>query len=639
MKPITWAFLVALFGWTTLMSFYHLDGGARFEPIDCWVAQTAREMQDAGDYLVPRFSGETRMQKSPGPYWAVMLVSAIRNTSVDEFSARLPNACAGVALVLTIFWLTRRIADDRAAIFAGFTASASALILWWTHRAASDLGLTACTTISLATLWVAAESEPPGKKRIFLFLTGFFFAGLGMLYKMPMPLVVVGLPIFLYLLIRNRWRVLANRYHIVGLLLFLLPWLPWAIAVMLVEPNALAKWKVEFWDRFTGDLPNVAGQRAWFFHFIYLVPPIIFCLPFSLSLPGAILRACRPRPPVRRDGALFLLIWFFSHFIFFTVSAGKEFRYLLPAIPPLLALLGIELAAFFNPQRRSTPRLDRAGLAAVCVGMPLAFVGGAFGIQRWFKHVGQLEGFAWTEVWQPYAVTAVIFTLGAILAAWLYQRRREHASFAALVGTMYLTWAWVWPSVMPIFVSQRPFIDFATQLEQRIDPGDWDKLRQIGSQDPRITWYSNVRFPRLIDQLKLLEMQGGQRSLEREREIYGQELVDQLSADELILLVASRPHYIDFLIEAPPALAEQGRPMPPAHLWLQTHLGSKGRHYVIFGNQPPPWPEPRIEPPSERLDAARAARSTTTTRPSAPTHQLIPTRPTSTPTTQPAATP
>jgi len=57
MSGLTWAWLVALLGWTTLLCFYHLDGGARFEPIDCWVAQTAREMREAGDWLVPRFSG------------------------------------------------------------------------------------------------------------------------------------------------------------------------------------------------------------------------------------------------------------------------------------------------------------------------------------------------------------------------------------------------------------------------------------------------------------------------------------------------------------------------------------------------------------------------------------------------------
>ena len=350
-QPTTIAWFVALLGWTTLLAFYHLAAPVRFEPTDCWVAQTAREMYAGGSprsLILPRFSGETRMQKSPGPYWAVVLTTSLRGqTAVDEVSTRIPNGFAAILIVVTVFWLTRRIAGDRAAIFAGFTASASVLTLYWSHRGASDLGLAALSTLSLATLWVAAEQEPPGRKRTVLWLLGYFAAGLGMLYKLPMPLALVGMPVFLYLLIRKRWSVLVDRVHLWGLLVFLLPWLPWAIAVVILEPTALAKWKVEFLDRFTGDLPNVEGQRTWYFHFIYLVPPLVFCLPFSLSLPQAFARIFRRRSGVDRNGMLFLGVWFAGLFVFFTIAAGKELRYFLPALPPLLVLLGIELAALF----------------------------------------------------------------------------------------------------------------------------------------------------------------------------------------------------------------------------------------------------------------------------------------------------
>lgn len=625
MQPITRVWFIALLGWTALLSFYQLEGGAHFEPIDCWVAQTAREMLDADDWLIPRFSGETRMQKSPGPYWAVMLTSLLRGTPVDEVSARIPNALAAIALVATIFWLARRIAGDRAAVFAGFAASSSVLVLWWSHRGASDLGLATFTAISLAALWVAAEHEPPGRKRNVLWLVGYAAAGLGMLYKMPMPVVIVGLPALAYVLIRNRWRVLADRIHLFGLAVFLLPWLPWTIAVVLAEPNALLRWKVEFWDRFTGNLPNVSEQRAWHFHLVYLLPPLIYCLPFTLSLPNALIRGFRKQPGVSRDGTLFMLVWFLSHFAFFTAAAGKELRYFLPALPPLLVLLGIELSAFFDPRRRAAPRRDRLGALAVWTLVPLFFVGGIFGLYHWYKRVGALEHLAWSAVWPPYVVTAIIFAGGAALAAWLYLRRREHASFGMLVATMYATWLWVWPHVMPMVASQRPFLDFAQQLTTRIEPGLRDRLHHIGSQDARIIWYSDCRFPRLIDQLDLLEMQGGSRSLEHERQIYGEEMVERLSDAELVLLVAMRRDYVDFLTEAPAALSEQGRLMPPVHLWLQTGLGSKSRQFVIFSNHPPPWPEPELTPPSERLEQARRQRDPAPTPGSSPPRQDAPT--------------
>ena len=149
--------------------------------------------------------------------------------------------------------------------------------------------------------------------------------------------------------------------------------------------------------------------------------------------------------------------------------------------------------------------------------------------------------------------------------------------------------------------------DFAGQLKASIGPELRPALRQIGTHDPRITWYSDCRFPRLIDQLKLLEMQRGQRSRQREIEIYGREIAARLAGPELVLMVAARPDYILFRLEAPRRLREEGRPMPPVHLWLQSRVGPKMQQMVLFGNRPPPWPEPPLEPPSEVLGTSRPA--------------------------------
>jgi hypothetical protein len=95
MSPAAWGWLVALVAWTALLSFYHLDDGAGLEPVEAWVTQPAREMyeniskmlanrDEAGwqwrPFVIPQFCGETRMQKSPGAYWAVCLTGYLRGT-------------------------------------------------------------------------------------------------------------------------------------------------------------------------------------------------------------------------------------------------------------------------------------------------------------------------------------------------------------------------------------------------------------------------------------------------------------------------------------------------------------------------------------------------------------------------------
>jgi len=611
-RTATHAWLGALVGWTLLLSFYHLQGGAYFEPTDCWVAQTAREMLDNDDWIVPRFSGGTRIQKSPGAYWAVMLASKLRGTAVDEVSTRIPNAVASVVIVLMVFWLAKRIAGDRAAVFAGFAAASSTMIVYWSHRGASDLGLAAWITVSLGCFWIGSADAPPGWRRSLLWMSGYLAAGVGMLYKLPMPLVCVGVPAALYVLIQRRWRLLASGWHLLGLLLFCLPWLPWALTIYLTEPTALDKWRVEFLDRFTGNLPTVESHRQWQYYFLYLIPTAVFTLPYTLSLPAAFVRAFRRKPGVSRDGMNFMLLWFLGLLAFFTASAGKETRYFLPALPPLFVMLGAELAVFFDPDRRVRPDLNRAGFLAVWILLPLGLLAGAWGLYRWHEHT---QLFEWKEVWPPYAVAAGILGVGAMLAAWLFYHGRRNASFAALVGTMWGMWLWVWPNFMPILVSQLPYRDFAAQLRERIDPSLRPNIYQIAQQDPRISWYSDVRFPRLVDQLELLRMAGGRRSLKRERRIIGEEAIRRLSGTEPVLLVASRGDYELFHVEAPRFLAEQGRAMPRTYLWLQTRVGSKRKQSVLFSNIPPPWPEEPLTPLSDMLLARQALTTAPASRP------------------------
>jgi 4-amino-4-deoxy-L-arabinose transferase-like glycosyltransferase len=616
MSASTVGWLLALLGWTALICFYDLDGGAGLEPSDCWVAQTAREMYESEDltgYILPQYSTERRIHKSPGPYWAVCLASYLRGTPVDDVSVRIPNVVFAIAFVATVFWLTRRIAGDRAAIFAGFATASSTMILYWSHRGASDLGVATFCAISLACLWVAVADEPPGRRRTVYLLMGYLAAGFGMLYKLPMPLVCVGLPAFFYLLLRNRWRVLANRWHLVGLLLFLLPWAPWVIAAATLEPELAAifsnKWRVEVLDRFTGDLSNVEKQRNWYFYLLYVGAALAFTVPYCLSLPNSIARAWRQKHGVNRDGLIFMLIWFFCLLAFFSASVGKEIRYFLPAMPPLFVLLGVELAALFDPKRPRNAALDRLAARAVWLLVPVGLAGLAALLYRWWDKHGQWGICEWGDLWPPYLVAAVVFYAGAALSARFYQRGQGNASFAALVATTWVGFLWLWPTLIAIVVSQATARDFARQLQDAVAPQDVSRIFMVAQQEPRIIWFSDYRFPRVLPALEQLQRTSGRRDQAQEKRMVAERMIELLERDEPVYLVAHRGHYVEFLTDAPEHLAAEGRALPALYLWLETRVGHKSHHYVMFSNRRPPWPELALEPPSAKLQAARAARS------------------------------
>lgn len=596
-RGATAAWLIALLGWTALIAFYQLDAPVGFEPIDCWVAQTAREMSESADvrgYILPHFSGEARLQKSPGPYWAVIGAAWLRGGVLDEAAARLPNAVFTVLMALTSFWLTRRIAGDRAAVFAGFATSSCAIVLYWSHRGASDLGVSALMALSLAALWIGSETYPRNSRRqIACWMLGYLAAGLAMLYKQPMPLVCVGLPALAYVLLCNRWSIFLSRWHLLGLALFCLPWLPWALAVLQMEPNAILKWKAEYLDRATGELPNVEAQKHWSWYFFYLGVMFAFALPWSLSIPAAIARGLRPPQGAHRLGMRFLLIWLASLLLFFSAATGKETRYFLPAMPPLLMLLGVELARFFDPQRRASATLDRVGALVVCVGLPAAAVAAFYYGRRVLARYGEFAPLRWDEVWPGAAVCAAIIVLGAAAAALLYLRRREHAAFGCLVGMMWAAWLYAWPALLPKLTSEAPFRDLAAQL-RALTAEQQRALRHVGHPESRLVWYSDVRAPRVLDSMELIARQGGKRDLEFEKRLIAEEMVRRLEQPELALFIADPEHYIGFHELVPPELEKQGRRMPRTHVWLTARVGRPDRRFVVFGNQPPPWAEPGV---------------------------------------------
>ncbi|QOJ13429.1 MAG: glycosyltransferase family 39 protein [Planctomycetia bacterium] len=606
-------------GWFALLMLLTLALGASqwrstagFEPIDCWVAQTAREMYEGGDwrsYVIPTFSSETRMQKSPGPYWVVCLTAWLRGGVLDETTVRIPNTFWTMLLVGSVFWLARHVGGLRAAVFSGFVAATCGAVLYWSGRGASDLGVTALMTLSLSAFWIGAE-RATGARQGRLWLLAWFAAGLAMLYKMPMPLVCVALPAAAYVVLLRRWRLVLSRWHLLGLLLFLLPWLPWAIATVQIEPTALHKWRVEYWDRATGDLPNVDDQRRWYWHFFYFGVALAFCAPYFVSLPGAIVRALRPRGDFAPRSAAFLLIWAGVLFAFFTAAAGKETRYFLPALPPLLVLLGVELAAYFDPRRKPAPQRDRAVLGAVSVLAPLVAAAGAVGL--WVVRsrglddgVGELR-----SILLGYGLAAALFCAGAIGCAWLHARRREHLAFGLLTLGTASAWVAAAALLLPLINSQAPFRDFAGQLATRLDADQQSALRQVAQQDSRVIWYSNVRYPRVIDQLDLLEMQGGTRSREREIELIGAAMIERLESEPLALFVATPIDYLLFFTRAPLELARRGREMPPTHVWIVSRAGRWDHRYIVFGNRPPPWPAPAPAFPEKfanKLDEVRAS--------------------------------
>jgi 4-amino-4-deoxy-L-arabinose transferase-like glycosyltransferase len=91
-------------------------------------AEASREMIERGDYIVPYFNNQVRLDKPPLAYWAQ--VASYRVFGENDFAARFPSAVAAALTALTIFaWGSRFPSLQR--VSASEARDNGARVGWW----------------------------------------------------------------------------------------------------------------------------------------------------------------------------------------------------------------------------------------------------------------------------------------------------------------------------------------------------------------------------------------------------------------------------------------------------------------------------------------------------------------------------
>ncbi len=369
--------LVVLCGLTFLVG---LGRPAITDSDEAFYAEAAREMRERGDWVTPHYNGEFRFEKPIFYYW---LAAASSSLGLDaEFAARLPSALAGLVLALTTFVAARRWYDLSTAGLAGVITGTSFGYVAAGRQALPDLTLacfiTVATYAALVVLVCPNGLTTPRQRRGWLTLVGAALAG-GFLTKGPvalaLPALIVG-PLAL-------WRVWSARADGAwGQLTKDLAWLS-GVLVLLSVPWFAAMTEthgVAYLDRFfmAENVERFATAR-------YNNPrPFWYYLPIVAAglLPWSPLMALWGRPAfrlLRRVRGLavvegWLLLWAATPLLFYSVSIGKQPRYVLPILPPLAILLARAIARRLAEQ--ADGRRDRTlAVAGVVSGVVVVVLG------------------------------------------------------------------------------------------------------------------------------------------------------------------------------------------------------------------------------------------------------------------------
>ncbi len=311
--------------------YYGLGARPVYKIQEVRIAETAREMIASGDWLVPRYNGELRLQKPPLPYWLTAI--SYRVLGIDEKAVRLPAVLFGMLAALLLFAWVRRASGLEVAANTALVLVTSYIGLRYFRSGEADAPL--LFFISAACL-LGYRMLQGGATQAQLLL---FYAalGLGFFTKGPAAIAIPVLTLILYAWMEKRTASLKSCLHPLGLVLFVLLAFGWYAWIVWSMPDAA--------QHFVGkqvDETFVSGTHAkpaWW----YLAHMLEFYMPWSFLLIPAGIWAYKHRPlpaPVR-----FSLVWLAVVFVLLTFTVNKQMQYALLFAPPIAILLGHYLQA------------------------------------------------------------------------------------------------------------------------------------------------------------------------------------------------------------------------------------------------------------------------------------------------------
>jgi 4-amino-4-deoxy-L-arabinose transferase-like glycosyltransferase len=324
-----------------------------------YYAEASREMVESGDWLTPRFNYENRFEKPVLYYWLTAATYLV--TGPDEAAARFWAAMSGVGLVL----LTWRIAGGRARQDASWLAAAivatsfgSVSLARW---ALPDLPLALFITLTIwASMRATQRTSTEVQLPMFRWLVAGMAAGLGFLTKGPVALVipaVVLVPIWW----RTRRSVRVDvRGFALAVAVFAIVGLPWYV---LMWREHGAEYLRGF---FVGDnVERFATSRFNDARPVWYYGPVLLggLLPWSIALATFIWRPLidlARRKAVLRSAQWDLILWAIMPLLFYTLSVGKQPRYILPMLPPVAVLLAQALIDRITASRARPEHPQRA---------------------------------------------------------------------------------------------------------------------------------------------------------------------------------------------------------------------------------------------------------------------------------------
>jgi 4-amino-4-deoxy-L-arabinose transferase-like glycosyltransferase len=403
-----------------LQAAWAIDTRALWYSDELRYAEATRALLQDGQWIVLSLNGVPYPDKPPLWFWMLAGLEQAFGMGLPA-TLWLGSAVSMGLLLAASDVLARALGLSREVRGAAMLVMlSSVLVLGLVHYIRMDMLFSALILLAMAGFWRHYADHGPG----WLAVAGFLAAGLAIITKGPLGLLIPLVPVVLFLLWSGGTGRLFSRVTLWGLLAAALPVVAWLAAVAAVAGPAFLTERL-IGEQVVARATDAFHHREPWHYYVRMLP--ILALPWAALVVAAPGRAVDPRAwgavwrGRRQAGATaFLVLGVLGIFALLSALSGKVAIYVLPMLPMLAMLAGLALTA-------SLPGLAR-GMVAVGVALGLLAAG-----MVWVAATGATAA-PW---WAPALGAALLAAAAGIAVA---GRRAPTLALPALAVVMGL-WA------------------------------------------------------------------------------------------------------------------------------------------------------------------------------------------------------
>ena len=304
-------------------------------------AEASREMLVTGNFSIPQINFQPFWEKPPLFFWLQVL--SMKIFGVNEFAARFPNAVCGIVTLLVLYRIGRKLVSEKFGLFWTLIYAGSFLPHFYFKSGIIDPWFNLFIFLSIYHL--ASYSNGLFSTRSIL-LAG-LFAGLAMMTKGPVAVLIIGLCYGVFALISRFRNFMRIKDIFLFLLLLSLVGSIWFIALWLNGQQHIIREFIIYQIRLfrTED----AGHGGpFFYHFIIL---LIGCFP-AAALSLLSMKAKKADREIPFEFHRWMLILFWTVLILFSIVKTKIVHYSSLCYFPLTFLAAVSFYRIYTGKRQ-----------------------------------------------------------------------------------------------------------------------------------------------------------------------------------------------------------------------------------------------------------------------------------------------